>query len=94
VFFRAGTLGKALDMFAALFTGTWTSLMPFAANNAYPLLLILVLLGVHRFDDHRRVKLAVRRLRPEFVWSAIVLGWIVAIAVSQGSSSAFIYFDF
>jgi len=40
------------------------------------------------------VKAWARRVRPEFVWPVILLGWIVAITVSQGSSSKFIYFDF
>jgi hypothetical protein len=34
------------------------------------------------------------QVRPEIVWPAILPGWIVAIALSQGSSAKFIYFDF
>jgi alginate O-acetyltransferase complex protein AlgI len=54
----------------------------------------VVFAASHRFDDHRLVRLAVRRTRPEFIWTAILFGWIVAITVSQGSSGAFVYFDF
>jgi alginate O-acetyltransferase complex protein AlgI len=57
-------------------------------------LLIAIALSVHRFDDHRRVKAAVRHLRPEIIWPVIVLCWVLAITVSQGSSAKFIYFDF
>jgi len=57
-------------------------------------LLIAVFLLVHRYDDHRRIKAAVRYLRPEIFWPVIGLLWIMAITVSQGSSAKFIYFDF
>jgi len=50
-----------------------------------------VLLLVHRYDDHRRIKAAVRHLRPEILWPVLGLLWIMAITVSQGSSAKFIY---
>ena len=93
-FFRARTPGKAIDMMLASVTGSWSQIEPFLAQNVFPILLIVVFAAFHRFDDHRLVRLAVRRLRGEFVWAAILFGWIIAIAVSQGSSGAFVYFDF
>jgi alginate O-acetyltransferase complex protein AlgI len=56
--------------------------------------LIAVFAASHAFDDHRLIRLAVRRIRPELIWTAILFGWVVAITVSQGSSGAFVYFDF
>ena len=94
VFFRAGSVGKALDVLGAPFAGNWGDLPAFVAANSFGLFLVVVFLALHRYDDHRRVKAWVRRVRPEFVWPVILLGWIVAITVSQGSSSKFIYFDF
>jgi alginate O-acetyltransferase complex protein AlgI len=38
--------------------------------------------------------LLVRRLRAEILWPLLALLWVLAIAVSQGSSAKFIYFDF
>jgi hypothetical protein len=36
----------------------------------------------------------VRFGRPEIMWPALDLLWIIAITVSQDSSAKFIYFDF
>jgi hypothetical protein len=58
------------------------------------LLLIVLFCLAHRFDDHRRIKLAVRKLRRELVWPVIAIGWVLAITVSQGNSAKFIYFNF
>jgi D-alanyl-lipoteichoic acid acyltransferase DltB (MBOAT superfamily) len=93
-FFRARTPGMAIDMMVASVTGSWSGVEPFLTQNVFPILLIVVFAACHRFDDHRLVRLAVRRLRTEFVWAAILFGWIIAIAVSQGSSGTFVYFDF
>jgi alginate O-acetyltransferase complex protein AlgI len=50
--------------------------------------------AAHRFDDHRRVKAVVRCARPEVLWPALGVLWVIAIAVSQGNSAKFLYFDF
>jgi alginate O-acetyltransferase complex protein AlgI len=93
-FFRARTPEKAVDMMVASVAGSWSGPELFLAQNIFPILLIVVFAACHRFDDHRLVRLAVRRMRPEFVWATILFGWIIAISVSQGSSGAFVYFDF
>ena len=81
-------------MLGAPFVGDWGDLPAFFAANSFGLFLVVGFFVFHRYDDHRRVKAWVRRVRPEFVWPVILLGWIVAITISQGSSSKFIYFDF
>jgi hypothetical protein len=83
-----------MDMMATAVGGSWSGLETFFVENIFPIVLIIVFAALHRFDDHRLVRLAVRRTRPGFVWIAILFGWIVAITVSQGSSGAFVYFDF
>ena len=60
----------------------------------FVLVLIATFFAAHRFDDHRRVKAAVRYVRPEILWPMLILLWMIAITVSQGSSAKFIYFDF
>jgi alginate O-acetyltransferase complex protein AlgI len=52
-------------------------------------LLLCIFAALHAFDDHRMVKLAIRRTRP-----LIVLLRVLAITISHGSSTKFIYFDF
>jgi alginate O-acetyltransferase complex protein AlgI len=93
-FFRASTPGKAVDMMVASVAGSWSGIGAFLAQNIYPILLIIVFAAAHRFDDHRLIRLAVRRTRAQFVWAVILLGWIIAIAFSPGSSAAFVYFAF
>jgi len=93
-FFRARSPERAVDMMVASVAGSWSGLELFLTQNIFPILLIVVFAAFHRVDDHRLVRLAVRRTRPELVWAAILFGWIVAITVSQGSSGAFVYFDF
>jgi alginate O-acetyltransferase complex protein AlgI len=95
VFFRAPTVENALRMLHASIAGSgWADVNAFAAKNAFVLLLLGIFFIVHRFDDHRRVRLAARYVRPEVFWPVLILFWIIAITVSQGSSAKFIYFDF
>ena len=94
VFFRAPSVGAAEDVLAAVFRGGWENGPALLATNAFTLLLIAVFFLTHRFDDHRRVRVAARRLRPEILWPIIAGLWLLAITVSQGSSAKFIYFDF
>ena len=94
VFFRAPSIGEATEMLAAPFVGSWSGASEFCVAHMFILVLIALALLLHRFDDHRRIKAAVRYVRPEVLWPAIVLLWIVAITVSQATSAKFIYFDF
>jgi alginate O-acetyltransferase complex protein AlgI len=93
-FFRARSPDKAIDMMVASVAGSWSGIELFLVQNIFPILLIIAFAAFHRLDDQRLVRLAVRRARPEFVWATLLFGWIIAITVSQGSSGAFVYFDF
>jgi alginate O-acetyltransferase complex protein AlgI len=95
VFFRAPTVGAAVRVLEALVSGGgWGRATADLAGSLFVVCLITVFFVLHRFDDHRRVKLAVRALRPEIFWPILLVLWILAITVSQGSSAKFIYFDF
>jgi len=94
VFFRAPDVLTAASVLASLVTGGGWQDAGFVSRHAFVLLLLTVFLLTHRFDDHRRIRIAARRLRAEVLWPALILLWIVAITVSQGSSAKFIYFDF
>ena len=94
VFFRAPTVAHAWSMLTAAFAGPWTGSGALLAGHGFHVLLIAAFIALHRFDDHRRVHAATRRFGPEIVWPAVGGLWILAIAVSQGSSAKFIYFDF
>jgi D-alanyl-lipoteichoic acid acyltransferase DltB (MBOAT superfamily) len=94
VFFRAPTIGIALQMLRAPVVGNWAGASGVVSANAFVLLLIVVFFLVHQFDDPRRVKAAGRFVRPEILWPVLVALWLVAITISQGISAKFIYFDF
>lgn len=94
VYFRARTLGQAHDILNAALFGSWNDASAFVSAHAFEILLIVILLALHKFDDHRRVRIGAKRLRPEILWPSLAALWAIAITVSQGSSAKFIYFDF
>ena len=94
VFFRAPSLARAKEVLAGAASGTWAEAAGYYSAHMFELLLIAIFLALHRFDDHRRIRIAANRLRPEILWPTIAVLWAMAITVSQGSSAKFIYFDF
>ncbi len=94
IFFRAPSVGDAAHLLRAVFAGGWSDAPAVLSANLFMTLLVAVCLLLHRFDDHRRIRAAVRYVRPELRWPALAALWLIAIAVSQGSSAKFIYFDF
>lgn len=94
VFFRAPSLAKARQMLVAPFLGDWSNPTGYLYANAGAVLLLAIFATFHGFDDHRRIKLALRRIRPEIIWPLIVMLWVVSMTLSNGSSAKFIYFDF
>jgi alginate O-acetyltransferase complex protein AlgI len=94
VFFRAPNLAVAGSVLAGPFTASWAGVGDFLAGHLFELLLLAVFLALHRFDRHARIRWAVKNWDRGIIWPIILLSWIVAITVSQGSSAKFIYFDF
>jgi alginate O-acetyltransferase complex protein AlgI len=95
VFFRAPTLDKARLVLAAAFAGgNWQTTGEIIAAQSGAVLLLAVFAALHAFDDHRMIKLAIRRIRPEIILPLIVLLWALAMTLSHGTSAKFIYFDF
>jgi alginate O-acetyltransferase complex protein AlgI len=94
ILFRAPNLSSAWQIATGTVTGSWRDFGSFANEHLFVLLLLLVFLTTHHLDSHARLRLAIRRLPRQVVWAALGLLWVLAITVSQGSSSNFIYFDF
>ena len=94
IFFRAKDVQTAWLMLRGLFVGGMGDLSPFIHELAFPVLLILAVLAVHRFDDHRRLKAAVRFIPIHLILPVIFVLWLLAFTLSAGNSAAFIYFDF
>jgi D-alanyl-lipoteichoic acid acyltransferase DltB (MBOAT superfamily) len=93
-FFRAGTPAKAVDIMVTSVAGSWSGIGAFLAQNFYSILLIAVFAAAHRFDDHRLIRLGVRRTSAALVWAVMLLGWIAAVVFSPSKSAAFVYFAF
>jgi alginate O-acetyltransferase complex protein AlgI len=94
VLFRARGLGQATDVLRAAVVGGWSGTPQFFNAHLFEILLIALLFVFHHYDDHRRVRIAATRRRPEIVWPLLLALWALAITVSQGSSAKFIYYDF
>ncbi len=94
ILFRAPDLAVAARIFTGPFTRPLGDVGGFVAANLYSLALLALFLLWHPFDTHARLRLARRKAAPALLWPVVLLVWVVAITVSTGSSSKFIYFDF
>lgn len=94
VFFRAPDVATAMRVLAGPFTAGYGDAAITLSKLAFPILLTLVFLATHAFDRHARLRWLSIHGNKIIQWGVIALFWIVAIAVSQGSSAKFIYFDF
>lgn len=92
--FRSPNIGTAGTIFQTLFAPVSGVSLGGAASYAFPIFLISIALILHAFDDHRRVRTAVRKLPLVVTGAMLAALWTLAITVSAGSSAAFIYFDF
>jgi len=94
VFFRAPDLQVALAVFQGPFTAPMPDPSSFLTAYLFEIVLLAVFLATHRFDQHARIRLAIRKYSLSFIVPVLVLCWTLAITISQGSSGKFIYFDF
>jgi alginate O-acetyltransferase complex protein AlgI len=94
IFFRAPNLAIANRVLVLPFTAPWSDFGRFIETNLFPLLLLAVFFLTHRFDRHASLRLLLRSANVAIVWAVIVGLWILVIAMRQGSSAKFIYFDF
>ena len=94
VYFRAPDISTAHRVLLGPFQAPWGEFTGFAMSHLFELFLLAVFFLTHRYDSHARVRLAVRRWPREIVWPLVISMLIIAVAVSQGSSAKFIYFDF
>jgi alginate O-acetyltransferase complex protein AlgI len=94
VYFRAPDLATAHQVLAGPFLADWSSAAAELRTQVFPVLLLVVLFGLHRFDRHALIRLGVRRLSKTVLLPILAFCIMVAFVVSQGSSAKFIYFDF
>ena len=94
VFFRAPNIEAAHRVLTGLISFSPGSFDDFVRRHLFELFLLGIFALSHRYDRHAAVRLAVRRVNKAVVWSVIGAMFVLAIAVGQGSSGNFIYFDF
>jgi alginate O-acetyltransferase complex protein AlgI len=94
IYFRAPDISAAHHVMAALVKSRWQDWREVLQHQAFAISLLVAFAILHRFDRHAYLRIGVRRVSPAILWPAIVMSWLIAIAVSQGSSAKFIYFDF
>ncbi len=94
IYFRAPDLAMAHSVLTKAFTGSTSGLGAFLSDHAYVLILMLAFFATHRWDNHARVRLVLKRASKPVVWATVLVIAMLSIALSQGSSAKFIYFDF
>jgi len=94
IYFRAPNIAVAHSVLVGALTGSASGLAGFVSEHLYVLILMLVFIVTHRWDSHARVRLALQHSPKPVVWATVLGVATLAIALSQGSSAKFIYFDF
>jgi alginate O-acetyltransferase complex protein AlgI len=94
ILFRAPDLVTAARVAHGAFAAPWSGLEAFLAANAFVLVLLAVFFALHRWDHHETVHVALKHVPKAALVPLLVAAWVLAIAVSHGSSAKFIYFDF
>jgi alginate O-acetyltransferase complex protein AlgI len=94
VYFRAPDIGTAHRVLLGPFTASWQGFGRFAETYSFELFLLLVFFATHRYDAHARVRMAARTWNKGILWPVIGALFAIAMAVSQGGSAKFIYFEF
>ena len=92
--FRAPDATTALRVLGGALSAPLDGVSEWASRHVFEVLLLVAFFFIHPFDSTARLRLAVRRLPGVVLWPALLLGWILAIVLSQGSSAKFVYFDF
>jgi len=87
VLFRAPDLSTARTVLMGPFLADTVDPAAFVVVNAFPLVLLVLFLVTHRFDDHRRLKLLVRRTPAAVVWPAIAFLGLLAVTISDRAAA-------
>lgn len=94
VFFRAADIASAFLIINGSVTGSFDIGVNFFIQNSFPIILLILFSIFHSFDNLRNVRYAYLKCNRTILVVTLVFVWVLAIAVSTGSSQEFIYFDF
>ena len=94
VFFRAPDFTAAATILKGA-AGSGATLAPASlAPHAFSIALIALFAVAHKYDSIARIRLAYRKSNKAALGVLIPMSWLLAVAISTGSSQEFIYFDF
>lgn len=94
ILFRAKDMQTAARIVSGPFIQPWSGVEDWLLQNTYPLAMLVIFFILHGYDSHQTIRKITQKLPPTALWPVIGLIWILCIALSQGSSAKFIYFDF
>ena len=94
VWFRAQDVESGARILVGSVTAPWGDWSGILGQYGFELVLLALFFATHRFDNHRIVRDAVRKVPAAIVIPTLVLMWVLAVAISQGNSAKFVYFDF
>jgi alginate O-acetyltransferase complex protein AlgI len=94
IYFRAPNIESAHRVLGALLRFSPGAFDDFARRHVFELLLLGIFALSHRYDRHAFLRLALQRVNKSVVWAVVGAMFVLAIAIGQGSSGNFIYFDF
>ena len=94
ILFRSPDLATAWRVASGAFIAPHGDNAAFALQNIFHLSLIGIFMITHRWDDHKSIRSVTQRSSKHFFWPVVMLIWLRAITLSEGSSAKFIYFDF
>jgi alginate O-acetyltransferase complex protein AlgI len=94
ILFRSPDLATAWHVTSGPFLSNTKDSLGFLIQYKFQITLMCIFLFFHRWDNHQIVHSATKRAPRILIWISIFLIWIVAITISEGNSSKFIYFDF
>jgi alginate O-acetyltransferase complex protein AlgI len=94
ILFRSPDLATAWHVTSGPFISTTKDSLGFLIQHKFQITLICIFFFFHKWDNHRIIRFAIKHSPRMLIWTSIFLIWIVALTISEGSSSKFIYFDF
>jgi alginate O-acetyltransferase complex protein AlgI len=94
VFFRSPDFGTAIAMLERVIELKMPNIESFAQQNAWILVLFALFMLFQKIDTHFQVRAILRQASPLLVYPVMTALFLLSIAISTGSSAAFIYFDF
>ncbi len=94
IFFRAPDVAVAWRVLTGGFSAPTAGAEAFAAANLYPIILVALFAVGHLVDSPVWVRWFTQKIPRNLLWTLIVMGFLLSVALGAGNSAEFIYFEF